>query len=276
MNHGERRVDSMTDRARHLRWGVGAAAVAALIGAAVYFNRAVPPSAPTPAPVEAQPVAPAPAAPPIRYPIAAPPDDIGEPLPLLEQSDAGALAALQELLGSDALTALLEPEHLVARIVATVDNLPRRAVAVRMLPTKPVSGAFLALDLGGDIVIAPQNAARYANHVRVMEALDTRRLVALYVRWYPLFQQAYRELGYPDGHFNDRLVEVIDHLLAAPEAPEPIAVTRPKVLYEYVDPALEARSAGERLLLRIGSANAARVKAKLGEIRAALVAQPPA
>jgi hypothetical protein len=157
-----------------------------------------------------------------------------------------------------------------------VDNLPRRAVAVRMLPTKPVPGAFLALDLGGDIVIAPQNAARYDNHVRVMEALDTKALVALYVRWYPLFQQAYRELGYPDGHFNDRLVEVIDHLLAAPEAPEPIAVMRPKVLYEYVDPALEARSAGERLLLRIGSANAARVKAKLGEIRAALVEQSPA
>lgn len=267
----------MGDVSNGWRWGAGATVVAAVIGAAVYFNRAATPPVPAPAPVVAQPAAPAPKPPSIRHPIDAEAGlPAAPPLPVLEQSDAGALAALHELLGSDALTALLEPEHLVARIVATVDNLPRRAVAVRMLPTKPVPGAFLALDLGGDIVIAPQNAARYDNHVRVMEALDAKALVALYVRWYPLFQQAYRELGYPDGYFNDRLVDVIDHLLAAPEAPEPIAVTRPKVLYEYVDPALEARSAGERLLLRIGSANAARVKAKLGEIRAALVEQSPA
>lgn len=267
----------MGDVSNGWRWGAGATVVAAVIGAAVYFNRAATPPVPAPAPVVAQPAAPAPKPPSIRHPIDAEEAlPAAPPLPVLEQSDAGALAALHELLGSDALTALLEPEHLVARIVATVDNLPRRTVAVRMLPTKPVPGAFLALDLGGDIVIAPQNAARYDNHVRVMEALDAKALVALYVRWYPLFQQAYRELGYPDGYFNDRLVEVIDHLLAAPEAPEPIAVTRPKVLYEYVDPALEARSAGERLLLRIGSANAARVMAKLGEIRAALVEQSPA
>ena len=50
-----------------------------------------------------------------------------------------------------------------------------------------------------------------------MESVDTGRLAALYVRFYPLFQQAYRDLGYPNGYFNDRLVEVIDHLLVTPE-----------------------------------------------------------
>lgn len=266
----------MSDNARRWPWAAGAAVLAAAIGGALYLMREPAPPAATPVPVAAQPAAPAAATQGARHPIAAPTAEAAATLPALEQSDAQALQALLDLLGSDALTALLEPEHLVARIVATVDNLPRRAVAVRMLPTKPVPGAFLALQVGDGTVIAPQNAARYDNHVRVMEAIDAQRLVALYVQWYPLFQQAYRELGYPEGHFNDRLVEVIDHLLAASAAPEPIAVTRPKVLYEYVDPALEGRSAGERLLLRIGSGHAARVQAKLREIRAALVAQAPA
>lgn len=266
----------MNDNPNRWLWAAGAAVLAVAIGGALYVKRRATPAETAPVPVAAQPAAPAPAVPRIQHPIEPPTGDAAAPLPALEQSDAQALQALVDLLGSDALTALLEPEYLVARIVATVDNLPRRAIAVRMLPTKPVPGAFLALEIGDSTVIAPQNTARYDNHVRVMEAIDAKRLVALYVRWYPLFQQAYRELGYPEGYFNDRLVEVIDHLLAASAAPEPIAVTRPKVLYEYVDPALESRSAGERLLLRIGSANAAKVQAKLREIRAALVAQPPA
>lgn len=266
----------MRDGSKWVPWLAAALVLAAAVGVTLYLRRqgeSAPPApvatvAPQGSPAATAPTAPAPVAP---APEAAP----AVPLPALEASDAEALQALQDLVGGDALTALLEPQYLIARIVATVDNLPRRAVAVRMLPTKPVAGAFLALDLGGTTVIAPQNAARYDTHVRLLQAIDAQRLVALYRRWQPLFQQAYRELGYPQGDFDARLVEVIDHLLAAPAAPEPVAVTRPKVLYEYVDPALESRSAGERVLLRIGNAHAITVKAKLREIRAALAAAPP-
>ena len=43
----------------------------------------------------------------------------------------------------------------------------------------------------------------------------------MYKQYYPLFQQAYVDLGYPEGYFNDRLVEVIDHLLATPGRDRP-------------------------------------------------------
>jgi hypothetical protein len=43
---------------------------------------------------------------------------------------------------------------------------------------------------------------------------------------------------------------------------------QPKVLYEFADPALEALPSGQKILLRMGPENAARVKAKLREIRA--------
>ena len=108
--------------------------------------------------------------------------------------------------------------------------------------------------------------------MRVLASVDARALVSTYVRAYPLFQKAYRELGYPKGNFNDRLVEAIDDMLAAPEIAAPVALIRPKVLYEFADPDLETRSAGQKVLIRMGAANAAQVKAKLREIRKELLA----
>ena len=127
-------------------------------------------------------------------------------------------------------------------------------------------------------VISPDNAARYAPLVRFVELLDTGAAVTLYARIYPLFQQAYEELGFPGRYFNDRLIAVIDHLLLAPdpEAMPKIVLTevkgdlpssRPWVRYEFADPELQALSSGQKLLVRIGAVNERRLKSKLREFR---------
>jgi Protein of unknown function (DUF3014) len=56
-------------------------------------------------------------------------------------------------------------------------------------------------------------------------------------------------------------------LLAAPELKDPLQVIQPKVLYQYSDPELEARSAGQKIMIRMGAENATKIKAKLQEIR---------
>jgi hypothetical protein len=63
------------------------------------------------------------------------------------------------------------------------------------------------------------------------------------------------------------LVEVIDHLLQTPDIRGPIELKQGRVFYEYADPALEARSAGQKLLLRMGTQNASVIKGKLKELR---------
>jgi hypothetical protein len=108
----------------------------------------------------------------------------------------------------------------------------------------------------------------------VVRSTDTTVLANTYFRLYPLFQQAYEDLGYPGQYFNDRLVEVIDDMLKAPEIPGPIQLTQPKVFYEYADPKLESLSAGQKLLIRMGPANEAIMKAKLRELRRNLVNRP--
>ena len=96
-----------------------------------------------------------------------------------------------------------------------------------------------------------------------------------YRRFYPLFQKAYEQLGYPDAYFNDRLVEVIDHLLEAPVPAEPILLVRPNVLYVFADPELEALSSGQKLMLRMGPDNSANLKRFLDQFRDRLTANRP-
>lgn len=230
---------------------------------------------PLPAPAPPAPVAsvpPAAAEPEIRHPVR---ETLPEkPLPALDTSDSTMKNALVELSGNNSLVDALLLSGFIRRVVATIDNLPGPKVASRIMPVKRVAGSFAVSGEEGRYVIATDNAARYAHYVKLAESVDGRKLAAFYFHYYPLFQQAYRELGYPKGHFNDRLVEVIDHLLEAPELQAPVALVRPKVFYLYADPELEARSAGQKILMRMGPAHAARIKAKLREIRAA-IATPP-
>ncbi len=99
--------------------------------------------------------------------------------------------------------------------------------------------------------------------------MDTDSVMKFYRRYAPLFQQAWEENG-GAGSFNDRLLEVLDNLLSTPDVPGPVYLTKPEAVYLFEDPELEAMTAGQKVLVRMGSANAAVVKEKLAELRAEL------
>lgn len=229
------------------------------------------PQTEAPAPVPAPAPAEAPAEPEIRYPVATE-EATEEPVPALDESDATFRTALGELIGARTFKDLFYPQNIVRRIVVTIDNLPREVVSDRLRPVKPAAGGFMVERNADGTHIAADNAARYTPYVRVLEKIDMEHFSRLYARFYPLFQTAYRELGYPKGYFNDRLVTVIDHMLAAPELEGPVALVQPHVFYRYADPDLESASAGHKLMWRMGSENAKRIKAKLREIRTAVTA----
>ena len=200
----------------------------------------------------------------VKNPIIAP-DDIDPNLSATEQ--------VATLVGTPRFESLFVPDDFVKRVVATVDSLARQDIAARMNPAKPPAGKFATAGEGNTIVLGAANFARYAPWIELVDSLDADTTAALYKRLYPQFQAAYENLGNPDSYFNDRVIEVIDHLLAAPEAPSTITLVQPNVFYEFADPALEAESAGRKLLLRMGPGNAVRVKAKLREIRGRIAAK---
>jgi hypothetical protein len=83
--------------------------------------------------------------------------------------------------------------------------------------------------------------------------VDTKLLVATYAHYYPLLQEAYENLGHPPQYFNDRVIEVIDHLLTTPELPDPIALVQPGVQYQFADPKLDVEIRGQKVVDAHGS-----------------------
>jgi hypothetical protein len=232
-------------------------------------------SAPTPSVA----VAPVPVAPPavasepavkhaIDVPVAAAPLDVE--------------ASLVGLFGRKAVLSLFQLPDFPRRFVATVDNLGRAYAPASLWPVNPAGGRFVTETRDGAEIISADNSLRYTPHLLLLEQVDLRQAVAVYVQLYPVLQQAYQAIGYPNGRFNDRLIEVIDVLLATPERTWPLKVrlpvingplqpARPWVTYEFDDPALQALSSGQRTLLRMGPVNQRRVKARLVAIRRLII-----
>ena len=211
-----------------------------------------------------------------KHPVAAYEPSSGKPtelvpLPPLDDSDGYFLLALADVFGT-AVEPLLLKDAIIDRFVATVDNLPRDHVAEKIRPVGRLSETFRVDTNGVDkkTYMSPENYRRYDRLVNQIASADIGDLADTYRRFYPLLQQSYERLGYPNAYFNDRVIEVIDHLLETPEPDEPIQVIRPHVLYQFADPDLEALSSGQKLLLRMGSNHATVIRRNLRELRAQL------
>jgi hypothetical protein len=207
------------------------------------------------------------------------------PLPGLAESDAAALATLDDLAGGAPLTDYVAGDAVISRIVATIDALRGRRVPDVIQAVRGPDGDFLATAVeqpeteirneAGDPLpqydVDPANYQRYTRYVELLEAVDPAQLAGAVRDWQPVLEEAFRQLGYPEGNFDQRLRSVIDEVLAAPEPRQPIRLIKPEAYYLYADPELESLSAGQKALLRMGPENAARVKARLTAFRDALV-----
>ena len=164
-------------------------------------------------------------------------------------------------------------DRIAHRIVVSIDALGRHSLPIEQRLIRHVHGDYLVRGDDTDSVAADVNAARYAPLLKLLRVLDMPALVRIYSEFYPLFQQEYKNTGYPDMYFNDRVVEVIDLLLATPEPSVRPHLKRPGVMYVYSDADLEGLAAGQKILLRVGPDNEAAVKGRLRELRALLVSK---
>ena len=207
-----------------------------------------------------------------------------EPLPDLNQSDTALMAALQGL-NVNGLLQLIIPEEFLRKFVRAVDQVeegrliteyrpivsPQGALAVESFQVKVAGGELGDTSEVEQFRMSSQNYTRYNVYANVLALLNTEAVVALYKRFYPLLNEAYKEMGLTKGTFHSVLIRAIDHMLAAPDAGGDMVLIRPKVYFEFADPALEKLPATHKLMLRMGPANANQVKASLQSLRSKLV-----
>lgn len=192
-----------------------------------------------------------------------------KPLPELIESDPEVTGALADIVGAGSLAEYLLMDQLISRAVASIDSLTSRQVPAHINPVRPASDKFIAKSEGENLVMSAQNFSRYDGYVAILQSVDSDQLTAFYQHYSPLFQQAWEENG-GQGLFDQRLLEVIDELLETPDVAGPVYLTKPEAVYLFADPVLEDMTAGQKILVRMGSVNAGVVKEKLIQIRAGL------
>ena len=192
-------------------------------------------------------------------------------LPELDASDRFVAEAIRRLSSRPELARYLATEGLVRRLVAAVDNVSRGVSPRPNLPEIIPGGGYKVTVDGGAVLPDPETYRRYDALTEVFVSIDTAGAARLYRRLHPLLEEAYRDLGYPEGDFDATVERAIDHLLATPvPPPAPELVPAGVGGHAYADPELEGLSAAQKHLLRTGPRNQRRIQAKLEDLAGAL------
>ena len=193
-------------------------------------------------------------------------------------ADVGEAAVNKELARNWPLAQLRKYFNLqeqARRLVITVDNLPREHVPSQLRITRGVPELLRVKKEGETITLDPSNYERYDRIISYVEKMDARKIGRLYAKFYPLLQRTYEETGFPEERFHDRVLAALDDMMDAPRPTGPIRLVQPKVLYRFEDDHLESLSAGQKIMIRVGPDNAARLRKVLARVRAAIAAHDP-
>ncbi len=188
-------------------------------------------------------------------------------LPLLDDSDQLIRDGVVSLTRNETINFWLAPTELIRKFVVFVDNIANgkvsRDVVEVIAPEKPFSVTTISQKT---FLLDPLSYERYDEFTEVLTSIDARRAAQFYELLEPLFQEAFEELGYPEKNFTSIVFQAIGQLLEAPVVEEPILLTRPVVMYEFLDPSLEALSASQKQMIRLGPENTKALQLKLSEI----------
>jgi Protein of unknown function (DUF3014) len=217
-----------------------------------------------------QPVAPArqPAVPTARGPLgpAVEPRD----LPPLDLTDPLVRQLLKGLSSRPELAAWLATDGLIRTIVASVDAIANGTTPSTHLRRLAPAAPFSAEPRGEDFVIDLRSYRRYDGIADTVSTLDAHGLARAYATLRPRLQEAYVELGYPDGNFDDAVARAIQRLLETPVVEQDVDVRPAPVLYQFTDSRLERLAPAQKQLLRMGPRNGRLIQSKLREVATAL------
>jgi hypothetical protein len=209
---------------------------------------------------------------PVPSPTATPSPSSGS-LPPLDQSDAFVRELAGALSKHPQLALWLAQEGLIERLTAVVENIVAGANPRTHLGFLAPRQRFAVLTRKGRVIVDPKSYEGYDAFADGVESLDAAGCARAYRVLEPLFDAAYRDLGHPEGRFRVPLAAAMARLSEVPVLAAEVAlrpVTKPILLYQYVDPKLEGLSPAQKMLLRTGPRNVAKLQAKLKEIHAAL------
>ncbi|MBT3462780.1 MAG: DUF3014 domain-containing protein [Gammaproteobacteria bacterium] len=192
-------------------------------------------------------------------------------LPLLNASDGLIRDGLVSLSRHEGMNQWVAVNDLIRKFVGFTNGVSEGRVVRNPVEILAPRGKFLVSQIDEETYsIDPKSYDRYDLFVNIFESLDSEGTAELYVLVLPLLDQAYSELGLPNGSMNNTLFAAIGRLLEVPVIAGEVRLTQPVVMYEFEDSALERLSPAQKQVIRMGPINTQRLQRKLSEISRAL------
>jgi len=198
-----------------------------------------------------------------------------EPLPALVESDAFTRELIRALSSHSKFLAWLATKDLIRTVTVVVTNVAEGNSPARHLGIFAPDEKFRAQNRRGRVFMDEKSCRRYDTLADMIESVDAEGIARAYERLRPLFVEAYRELGHPDGNFDAALAEAMRQVFETPVVEGEVPLTQPSVTFEFADRKLEDLTPGQKHLLRMGPRNVKIVQAKLREIALKLKAPVP-
>lgn len=185
-------------------------------------------------------------------------------LPPLDQMDAFLRQLLSALSTRPELARWLATDDLVRQLAMAINQAaagdsPARDFKV-IAPTSP----FRTAGRGARRTIDPASYRRYDSLVQTLTSIDAAAAARVYTTIRPRLNEAYQSLGNAGRNVDPALQQVLDILLDTPVVKDPVELVETGAAgWAYADPELEALTATQRQLLRMGPENVERVQAWL-------------
>jgi hypothetical protein len=200
----------------------------------------------------------------------APPEPEPEPLDLSDGAIKSAVMALSEM---PELARVLVDDDLLRRFVVFTNNLAEEQLADSHHLIRAPESKFKVYRQADKEWIDSASYQRYTVYAEILDSMDTETMMTLYKTYKPAVSDIFAEVGDPSEDFESRLIDAIDHLLDTPEVPVPVEVYTDSVMYKYRIDRIEDLSGPQKQLLRTGPENMRLIKAKMRELRDALLAE---
>ena len=188
-----------------------------------------------------------------------------------DEGDDGLFrAAVGRLSTHPELASYLVNDRLLRRFVRAVD-----AIAGGYSPSDEVeflrpSRPFIVREDEGRLVIASGSYGRYDVVTDVFTALESDGANELYRQFQPRLEAIYREVGWANDDFDNRLREAVDHLLEVTTSSGQVEVEQRAIVYAYAEDRFENLTGAQKHFLRMGPRNVGAIQSKLRSLHDAI------
>jgi hypothetical protein len=175
------------------------------------------------------------------------------------------------------LVAALSRHPLLARLLATTDLVRNATLATVQIGDgkTPATPLFVLRPTTHVAIVGaaspgrldPASYGRWDGATAALVSINPPDLAQLYVNTELLFDQAYRELGHPDAHFDEAIVRAINTLGATPQVDQdPVLVRRQGGILEHEDQTLRGLLPVQKQFLLMGPDNRRKIMGWLKQL----------